>query len=68
MYRRDYDSVVYPGIEDKPPKFAITYRNRYMIDKADLVIAYINHEWGGAYKTYSYAKRKGKRIINLGKI
>jgi hypothetical protein len=39
-----------------------------MIDSADIVIAYIDHAWGGAYKTYSYAKRKKKRIINLGKI
>ena len=65
IYRQSYDSVLYPGLEDKPPKFAITYRNRYMIDRSDLVIAYIDHDWGGAYKTYEYAMRKSKRIINL---
>lgn len=68
MYEQNYDSIVYPAIEDKPRKFAISYRNRYMIDSADIVIAYIDHAWGGAYKTYSYAKRKKKRIINLGKV
>ncbi len=63
-----YDSVIYPGLEDKPPRYAISYRNKYMVEKADLVIAYINRDWGGAYKTYSYAKKKGKKIINLAEI
>ena len=60
-----YDEIVYPDIEDKPPKFAITYRNQYMVDKADCVVAYVSHSWGGAYTTYKYAKRKGKEIFNL---
>ena len=66
-YAALYDSVVYPDIEDKPLKFAITYRNKYMVEKADIVVAFIDHEWGGAYKTYVYAKRKWKRVINLAK-
>ncbi len=60
-----YDAILYPEIEDKPPRFAIIYRNRYMVEKADYVIAYICHDWGGAYTTYRYAKRKGKEIFNL---
>ena len=64
---RKYDAIIYPEIEDKPLKFAITYRNMWMMEKADCVIAYIEHHWGGAYKTYSYAKKKGKFILNLGK-
>ena len=60
-----YDSVIYPEIEDKPPRVAIVYRNRYMVERADHVIAYVSHAWGGAYKTYRYAQRKGKEIWNL---
>ena len=60
-----YDEIVYPDIEDKPPRFAIIYRNRYMVDKADYVVAYVSHDWGGAYTTYKYAQRKGKKIFNL---
>ncbi len=60
-----YDEIVYPSIENVPYKFAISKRNEYMIDCADLVIAYIDHTWGGAYNTYLYALRKGKMIINL---
>lgn len=60
-----YDYIIYPEIENKPKRFAITYRNRYMVEKADLVIAYVSHKYGGAYDTYKYAKRKGKEIFNL---
>ena len=60
-----YDSIIYPKIEDKPKRYAITYRNKYMVEKADFVVAYITHDWGGAYATYKHAKRKGKEIFNL---
>ena len=63
-----YDSIVYPQIEDKPKRFAISYRNRYMIDSADFVVANIDYAYGGAYKTYIYAVKKNKRIFNLGKL
>ncbi len=62
-----YDFALYPEIEDKPKKYAITYRNRYMIEQADFVIAYISHNFGGAYTAYRYAKRKGKTVFNLAK-
>ncbi|MBE6601361.1 MAG: hypothetical protein E7637_02495 [Ruminococcaceae bacterium] len=60
-----YDSILYPEIEDKPPRFAIIYRNRWMIEQADYVICGITHDWGGAYQTYQYAKRKKKHIFNV---
>ena len=60
-----YDFVLYPEIEDKPKRYAILYRNRYMVEKADCVVAYVSHTWGGAYTTYRYAQRKGKEIVNL---
>ncbi len=63
-----YDESVYPPIEDHPIRFAISYRNKWMVESADLVIAYVNHSSGGAYKTYQHAKRKKKPIINLGKL
>lgn len=65
IIKDNYDVIIYPEIEDKPKRFAITYRNRYMVDKCDCLIAYIDHQWGGAYNTYQYAVRKKKKIINL---
>ena len=60
-----FDSIIYPPIEVVPLKFAILYRNRYMVDMSDCVIAYVNHNRGGAYQMYKYAKKKNKKIFNL---
>ena len=60
-----YDAILYPDIEKIPPRLAIVYRNRYMVEMADLVVAYVSHSWGGAYATYQHAKKKGKVIYNL---
>ena len=30
-----YDGIIYPEIEDKPLRFAITYRNKWMADKCN---------------------------------
>lgn len=63
--KKRYDLIIYPEIEDKPIKFAITYRNKWMVEKADFVVCYIERDYGGAYQTYKYAKRKGKAIFNI---
>ena len=60
-----YDAIIYPELEKKPKRFAITYRNKYMVEKADYVVAYVSRGCGGAYMTYKHAKRKGKQIYNL---
>lgn len=45
---------------------AIVKRNEWMIDKSSFLIAYIDHEWGGAYRTFKYAKRKKHiKVINI---
>ena len=60
-----YDGTIYPPIENTPPKFAIKKRNEWMISNSDTVIAYVNHNFGGAYNSLQYAKRKKKKIINV---
>lgn len=47
------------------PKAAIQVRNQEMVDRADLVICYVEHNNGGAWQTIQYATRQGKKIINL---
>ena len=47
------------------PKSAIQIRNREMVDRADLIICYVDENQGGAYKTYQYAITKGKDVIKL---
>lgn len=48
------------------PKKAFEIRNRNMVDRSDLVIFYVNHEYGGAYETMKYAAQYKKRIFNIG--
>ena len=59
--------TMYPEIEGHP-KFAIERRNRWMIDRSDYCLCYINHTWGGAYKFARLAKHRGKTVINLGNL
>ena len=42
-------------------KGAIQKRNRYMVDRADLLICYVEKESGGAYQTMQYAIKAGKK-------
>lgn len=46
-------------------KAAIQVRNRYMIDRSDLVICYIERKNGGAYKSVQYALTQGKTVKNI---
>lgn len=58
-----YDDTLFPPLESVPPRYAISKRNAWMVEQANVVIAYVTHGWGGAAKTLSYARSKGKRII-----
>ena len=58
-----YDGTVYPPLETVPRRFAILKRNEFMVREADVLVAYVIYEWGGAYKTLSFARRKKKEII-----
>ena len=58
-----YDVTIYPPLELVPRRFAISRRNRWLMDRADIVVAYVTHDWGGAAATLAYARRKKKRII-----
>ena len=60
-----FDLILYPEIEKLPLKFAITYRNKWIVEHADIIITYVTHRYGGAYKMYEYAKRRGKEPLNI---
>lgn len=65
LHTKELDEVIYPPLENIPPKFAIIRRNEWMIDNSDLLIAYVKYSWGGAAKTLEYAKRRGKPILSI---
>ncbi len=60
-----YDCLEYPPLENVCKKFAIIKRNEYMVQISDVVITYVRYNTGGAWKTYSFAVRQGKEIVNL---
>lgn len=60
------EETLFPeGIETVPKRFAISWRNRWMINRAEYVVCYITHSWGGAAQCVREAKRKHRQIINL---
>ena len=62
----DYGETVYPeGLESVPPKFAISKRNQWMVEKSDVVVTYIKYSTGGAAQAKKLAERKGKTIVDI---
>lgn len=62
-------NTIFPeGLENVPKKFAISYRNKWIVDHADLVISYVNKPFGGAFKYSELASKKGKKVINIAHI
>ena len=63
---RDYSDTMLPeGIETIHPRFAISWRNKWMIMQSDYVVIYITHSWGGAAQFAEIAERQKKFLINL---
>lgn len=63
---KDYSDTLLPeGIETVHPRYAISWRNNWMLQQSDYVITYITHSWGGAAQFAKKAQRKSKKVINL---
>ena len=61
-----YDSIeISEASADKNFKYAITARNRDMIDRSDTVVVYVKNQSGGAYQSLRYAEKNVKKIVNL---
>lgn len=65
---KEYDEIVYPGIETVPLKFAISKRNEWMIKNVDYVLLYVTIDFGGAYNALKYAKAHKKPYYNFGNV
>lgn len=62
----DNTDTIYPeGLETVLPRFAIEWRNRWMLRQADHVVCYTPYSWGGAYKFAQQARKQGKVVIPL---
>ena len=62
----DYSDTILPeGIESVHPRYAIPWRNNWMLQQSNYVVTYITHSWGGAAQYAEKAKLRGKAVINL---
>lgn len=59
------ETILPEGIETAPKRFAISWRNKWMVRQAQTVVCYIAHSWGGAAQFVKYAENQGRRIINI---
>ena len=53
------------GIEFVHPRYAISWRNNWMLKQSDYVVTYITHSWGGAAKFADKARKQGKIVFNI---
>ena len=69
-FEKYYDYVIVcPESAKAHPKQAIQVRNRWIVDKSDLVVFWVENNSGGAYMTMKYAEKEKVETINLaGKI
>ena len=62
----DHSNTILPeGIETVPKRFAISYRNKWMIQQSDVVVTYVTHGFGGAWQFKGMAERQRKTVIEL---
>ena len=62
----DYSDTMLPeGIESVHPRYAISWRNNWMLRQSDYVVTYITHSWGGAAQFAKKAEKLRKTVINL---
>ena len=62
----DYSDTMLPeGIESVHPRYAISWRNNWMLKQSDYIVTYITHSWGGAAQYAAKATRQKKHVINL---
>ena len=62
----DYSDTMLPeGIEKVHPRFAILWRNKWMLRQSDYVVTYVTHSWGGAAQFAELAERQKKTVVRL---
>ena len=67
--KNKYDNLtntIYPeGLETVPKRFAISWRNKWMIQQSDVAVTYVSHNFGGAAQFKEMAVRQEKYVIEI---
>lgn len=61
----DEHTILPEGIETVPRRFAINYRNKWMLNKSDTVVTYVTRPIGGAWEFKHMAEKQEKTMISL---
>ena len=62
----DYSDTMLPeGIESVHPRYAISWRNNWMLRQSAYVVTYITHSWGSASQLAEKSAKQGKVVINV---
>ena len=62
----DLTNTIYPeGLETVPKRFAISWRNKWMIQQSEVVVTYVTHNFGGAAQFKEMAVRQEKYVIEI---
>ncbi len=59
------NTILPEGIEAVPRRFAISWRNKWMVEQSDVVVTYVTHSFGGAAQFKALAERQRKTVIEL---
>lgn len=69
--KNKYDNLtdtIYPeGLETVPKRFAISWRNKWMIQQADIIVTYVTHSFGGAVQFKELAERQNKNVVEISR-
>ena len=69
--KNKYDNLtntIYPeDLEIVPKRFAISGRNKWMIQQSDIVVTYVTRNFGGAAQFKEMAERMDKSIFELSR-
>ena len=65
-HEAQYDGILIPAeLDGVHPKAAIGLRNRWMVDRSDIVIAALHRDFGGAAEAVRYAEMVGKEVVRI---
>ena len=60
------DEILIPAeLDGIHPKAAIGLRNRWMVNRSDIVIAALHRDFGGAAEAVRYAEKRGKEVVRI---
>ena len=65
----DLSKTVFPSqLDNTPRKYAISKRNKYMIEQSNYMICYVDNTQTNAYAFAEKAIKKGLAVFNLGQV